>query len=154
MAASRPNSVTTRPPSAAPTASIVPQAEPTSEFAAARSRSSTTLGIAADEAGSKQAVNTLIDASSTNTSHTVSSLCTSSSGRHRPARARSATIISRRRSRRSARAPPTGENRKNVSSGTVIVRATNTAEWVSECTSPNSATVMNQSPPNEISCAA
>ena len=153
-AASRPNSVTTRPPRAAPTASIVPHAEPTRPFAAARSSGSTTLGIAAADAGSKQAVNTLIEASSTKTIHTVPLDSTSSRGRHRTARARSAAIISRRRSTRSAKAPPTGDNRKNASSGTVIVSATNTAEPVSRCTSPNRATTMNQSPPKEISWAA
>ncbi len=51
-AVSRPNTVETTPPTAAPTASIVPHSEPAIAFAVARSSGSTTLGIAADDAGS------------------------------------------------------------------------------------------------------
>ena len=57
-AVSRPNTVETTPPSAAPTASIVPHSEPAIAFAEGRSSASTTLGTAAEEAGSKGALNT------------------------------------------------------------------------------------------------
>ena len=54
-AVSRPNTVATTPPSAAPTASIVPQSEPPSALAVGRSSGLTRFGIAADEAGSNGA---------------------------------------------------------------------------------------------------
>ena len=60
-----PNSVATTPPAAAPTASIVPQSEPLSALAVGRSAGSTTLGRAADDAGSKTAAKTDSLASST-----------------------------------------------------------------------------------------
>ena len=57
-AMSRPNVAAISPPIAAPTASITPQAEPISTFASPSSSSSTRLGSAADEVGSKNAAPT------------------------------------------------------------------------------------------------
>ena len=62
---SRPSVAVTRPPSAAPTASIVPHSEPESAFAVARSSRSTRFGSAAAEAGSNAALNVATTASST-----------------------------------------------------------------------------------------
>ena len=55
----------TTPPAAAPTASIVPHSEPLSALAVGRSSGSTTLGSAADEAGSNTAAKIDSVASST-----------------------------------------------------------------------------------------
>ncbi len=63
-AVSRPKVAATSPPRAAPTASIVPQVEPASAFAVARSVSSTRFGIAAEDAGSNVALNAEMTASS------------------------------------------------------------------------------------------
>jgi hypothetical protein len=52
---SRPNFVVTAPPSAAPTASIVPHVDPMRTFARARSSVFTMFGSAACDAGSKYA---------------------------------------------------------------------------------------------------
>ncbi len=54
-AVSAPNASLTRPPSPAPTASIVPHSDPFSAFATGRSPGSTTLGVAAERAGSNGA---------------------------------------------------------------------------------------------------
>ncbi len=63
-AMSRPKTVETTPPTAAPTASIVPHSEPLNAFAVGRSSGSTRFGIAADDAGSNGALNTDSTASS------------------------------------------------------------------------------------------
>ena len=71
-ATSRPKTVETTPPTAAPTASIVPHSEPLNAFAVGRSSGSTRFGIAADEAGSNGALKTDSTASSGYANQTVS----------------------------------------------------------------------------------
>ncbi len=100
------------PPSAAPTASMVPHSEPDSALAVARSSSSTRFGNAAAEAGSNPALNVAMPASRMYATQTVESLWTNRNPTQRAARARSATTMSLRRSRRSASTPAAGEQRK------------------------------------------
>ena len=114
-AVSSPNASLTRPPSPAPTASIVPHRDPFSAFAAGRSSGSTTLGVAAENAGSNGAANVASTGSSTYASQIVSGP-TSRNDTQTTARARSQAIISFRRSIRSASTPPIGEARKNADS--------------------------------------
>ena len=64
MAVSRWNTAVTRPPRAAPTASMVPHSEPDSAFAVARSSAATRFGTAASEAGSNAALKVAMIASS------------------------------------------------------------------------------------------
>jgi hypothetical protein len=64
-AVSAPNFALMSPPSPAPTASIVPHSDPFSAFAAGRSSGSTTLGVAAENAGSNGAAKVASKGSST-----------------------------------------------------------------------------------------
>ena len=64
MAVCGPNAAATTPPSAAPTASMVPHRDPDRALAVARSSASTRFGSAAAEAGSNAALNVAMSASS------------------------------------------------------------------------------------------
>ncbi len=128
-AVSRPNTVATTPPSAAPTASIVPQSEPPNALAVGSSSALTRFGIAADEAGSNGAAKIDRIASSGNASQTVPGP-TSRKATQMTMRARSQVIISLRRSTRSARAPAQGEARKKALSCARIERPTSIARPV------------------------
>ena len=154
-AASMPSVATTTPPRAAPTASIVPHAEPSSEFGGGQ-----VVGLhevrdaAAWTAGSNATPKADRSGSSTKTSQKVSELRANRKHRQTTARARSHAIIRWRRSRRSARIPPSGDSRKNGISCAMMTRATATAlPWTSSARS-NRATVRNQSPPSEMMPAA
>ncbi len=152
-AASRPSVAATMPPSMPPTANMAPHAAPASTLAAGRSSGSTRLGTAAEEAGSKRAPSPPMAPASRNATQTSPGSSISRYPRASAARARSEPTMSSLRSKRSARCPPTGER---MAKGTVWVaraRVTRAAEPVSSLTSPTRATVVNQSPENEMSCA-
>ena len=152
-AASWPSVAATIPPSAAPTASIVPHRDPKSAFAGPRSSASTRFGNAALDAGSNMALNDEIDASNTYAIHIVDPSRTSRNPRQSTARTRSHRTISFLRFRRSTRLPPTGDMRKKGISCETMSSAMETADPVSSITRWNSATSRNQSPPREMNDA-
>ena len=98
-AASRPSVAATTPPSAAPTASMVPQAEPISTFASPSSLILHQFGSAADEVGSKTAAPNESSAAATKAIHSVPGSRASRNASATGTRARSAITISRRRSK-------------------------------------------------------
>ena len=112
-AASFPSVEETRPPSAAPTTSIVPHADPMRTFARARSSFPTTLGIAAEEAGSKKAEKPERKTRRTKAIQMVASDRAARSPSARNARMTSAEIITDLRSNRSTITPAKGDTIAN-----------------------------------------
>ena len=151
-AVSAPKTVETTPPRDAPTASMMPHKDPARALAVARSSGSTALGVAAENAGSNAAANRDRIATSTYASHRVSGP-TARNARHVTARARSHTIMSRRRSSRSASHPAQGVAKKMGSTWDTMRSPTEVAVPVASNTNPPSATNRNQSPPSEITDA-
>jgi len=151
--APRPNAATTSPPTAAPTASMVPHVAPARMLAVARSSRSTRLGTAAIEAGSNTAPSAAMAPARTYTSHTCDGRWITKNPSAKAARSTSARIISACRLSRSASGPP---KKMNKVKGTVMAAykaATRPGECVSEKTSPARATNRNQSPVNDTTCA-
>ena len=152
-AASRPNATATRPPRAAPQASIVPHAEPRRTLATGRSDSSTRFGRAADEVGSKNAESAEMAAVASRAIQSIDGSRTSRKVSAAPARNTSAVTIRRRRSSRSASTPAIGEAKKNGADCSTSTSDARAAEPVSSSARPSKATVANQSPPKLMSCA-
>jgi len=109
---SRPKRIVTRPPIAEPTASIVPHVAPISTFAGPRSSVATMFGSAACDAGSKYAEPIEITITPRYANGSIAAVCERSGSRHAPARTRSMTIISLRRSTLSTRCPASGAKKK------------------------------------------
>ena len=151
-AVSAPKTVETTPPSDAPTASMMPHSEPASAFAVARSSGSTAFGVAAENAGSNAAANKdrIARARRPATGSPVPPRGTRGRSRREPGRT---TIMSRRRSSRSASQPAHGVAKKIGSTWDTMRRPTEVAVPVTSKTNPPSATKRNQSPPSEITDA-
>jgi hypothetical protein len=152
-AASRPSVPATSPPRAAPTASMVPHDAEVRVLAAARSSGATRFGRLAPDAGWKNALRADIPARQNKPIHTVSGDLTSSIPRARTIRIRSVATMSRLRSKRSANEPEIGASRNCGRIEAARIMPALRADPVRSSTSPRRATVVNQSPPSEISCA-
>ncbi len=145
-AALRPKATVNAPPRLAPIASIAPHVADIIAVAVGRSSGSTRFGTAACDAGPKNAPRNATAAWATNANHTVP-WPMSSHVRAATAWSADITIMSDRRSNRSAAGPASG-----AATNWGRVAATNTpvaarSEWVRWSSSPISATLANQSPP-------
>ncbi len=153
-ARSRPARSASVPPRAAPTAAIVPHAEPSSTLAWASSPGSTRLGSALLEAGKKNADPTATIPTSAKASAGLRRSSTRTRPSAAPTRNRSAMIMIFLRSNRSATAPVIGASRKAGSVSATMTAAVATSDPVISKIRPSSGTTRNQSPMNEMSCAA
>ena len=138
--ARRPNSAANPPPSAAPTASIAPQSEPKRAVAFLSSSSPRArFGTAACAAGRTKAPNAAMVAWAANASHTrpgptASRLSAATAWTHET------VTTMRRRSKRSAAAPATGETRNAGSVWETKTSDTSRLESVTSPTTPSRAT--------------
>ena len=148
----RPKATVKRPPRAAPTASIDPHVDDITAVAVGRSSGSTRLGMAACDAGLKNAARNEIEP------------CAAKAIQARPAptsrKERAATVwmhdtntMSRRRSKWSAAVPESGVAMKlgNICDTKTPMAAR--SECVRSSTRPRRATVANQSPMKDTTCA-
>ncbi len=150
--ASRPNSTVKPAPSAAPIASIAPHVDAISAVASGRSLLSTRFGSAAFDAGAKNAPSSEIIPCATKAIHTrpgpmsknpsAATDCTDD-----------ASTRTLRRSKRSATVPASGvtKNAGRLCATKTIAAAK--LESVRSSTRPSTATVANQSPMYEMTCA-
>ena len=151
-AASRPKTTVNTAPSAAPIASMAPHVDAMSAVASGRSFLSTRLGSAAFEAGAKNAPSAAIVPCATKAIHTRPGP-TSRKPSAATAWIDDAITSTLRRSNRSATVPASGvtKNAGRLCATKTIAAAK--LESVRSSTSPSTATVANQSPMYEMTCA-
>ena len=145
-AALRPYAAANTPPIAAPRASITPHVLPVMEFAMRRSSSlSTRFGIAAEVAGPTNDASAAMMPWNRKAVHTLPA---STVRRPRAATAWANDTMTRilRRSNLSTDGPATGDMRNDGKVNDTMTTDTRNLESVRSCTSPERATIVNQSP--------
>ena len=143
----------TRPPSAAPTASMVPQDAPDRTLAVARSSGPTRLGSAAVPAGWANALAAATRAIPTSATQAVPRLSTSSRSSAASPAAVLATTSTRRRSSRSTTVPAYGDTSAKAAVSAVSTSAPYSPPPVISGSRTSSGTTANQSPPSAMSVA-